>query len=435
MDGAVEKVQKISDVEKLMLDMGRAARAASQQVALASTDTKNQALSAMAKALRARSGEILIANAKDIHAAEDMAKPASFIDRLMLDAARIEGIALSIEAIAALDDPIGDILADWDRPNGLNIQRVRVPLGVIGIIYESRPNVTADAGALCLKSGNAVILRGGSDSFHSSAVIHAAMCDGLRSASLPEAAIQLIPTIDRDAVGHLLKGLDGTVDVIVPRGGKSLVARVQEEARVPVFAHLDGICHVYVHKGADLKMAVDIVLNAKMRRTGICGAAETLLVDRAVADSHLAAILDGLISAGCEVRGDDVAQKTDDRVVAATAADWDTEYLEPIISAVSLTVSQLRLTISTSTARITRTALSHPMRPLPGNSSMKSIAPLCCTMPRPSLLMVASLAWGRKSASPRDGCMPAARLVSNSSPASNMSCAEPGRRDPTSWGE
>ena len=333
MDSAVEKVQEISDVEKLMLDMGRAARAASQQVALASTDTKNQALFEMAKALRARSGEILIANAKDIHAAEGMTKPASFIDRLMLDATRIEGIALSIEAIAALDDPIGDILAEWDRPNGLNIQRVRVPLGVIGIIYESRPNVTADAGALCLKSGNAVILRGGSDSFHSSAVIHAAMCDGLRSASLPEAAIQLIPTIDRDAVGHLLKGLDGTVDVIVPRGGKSLVARVQEEARVPVFAHLDGICHVYVDKNADLKMAVDIALNAKMRRTGICGAAETLLVDRAVADSHLAAILDALISAGCEVRGDDFSQKIDDRVVAATAADWDTEYLEPIISA------------------------------------------------------------------------------------------------------
>ena len=332
MDGAVEKVQEISDVEKLMLDMGRAARAASQQVALASTDTKNQALFEMAKALRARSGEILIANAKDIHAAEGMTKPASFIDRLMLDPTRIEGIALSIEAIAALDDPIGDILAEWDRPNGLNIQRVRVPLGVIGIIYESRPNVTADAGALCLKSGNAVILRGGSDSFHSSAVIHAAMLDGLRSASLPEAAIQLIPTIDRDAVGHLLKGLDGTVDVIVPRGGKSLVARVQEEARVPVFAHLDGICHVYIDKGADVQMAVDIALNAKMRRTGICGAAETLLVDRAVADSHLAAILDALISAGCEVRGDDFAQKTDDRVVAATAADWDTEYLEPIIS-------------------------------------------------------------------------------------------------------
>ena len=294
MDGAVEKVQEISDVEKLMLDMGRAARAASQQVALASTDTKNQALFEMAKALRARSGEILIANAKDIHAAEGMTKPASFIDRLMLDPTRIEGIALSIEAIAALNDPIGDILAEWDRPNGLNIQRVRVPLGVIGIIYESRPNVTADAGALCLKSGNAVILRGGSDSFHSSAVIHAAMLDGLRSASLPDAAIQLIPTIDRDAVGHLLKGLDGTVDVIVPRGGKSLVARVQEEARVPVFAHLDGICHVYIDKGADVQMAVDIALNAKMRRTGICGAAETLLVDRAVADSHLAAILDAL---------------------------------------------------------------------------------------------------------------------------------------------
>jgi len=332
MDAAVKKAEEFSSVEELMLDMGARGRAASQIIALASPETKNLALTEMAQALRARSAEILTANEIDISAAREVGKPASFIDRLKLDGDRIEGIASSIEAIRELDDPIGDVLAEWDRPNGLKIQRVRVPLGVIGIIYESRPNVTADAGALSLKSGNAVILRGGSDSFHTSAVIHAAMVDGLHAASLPEAAIQLIPTTDRDAVGHLLKGLDGTVDVIVPRGGKSLVARVQEEARVPVFAHLDGICHVYVDGGAEADMAIDVALNAKMRRTGICGAAETLLVDRSVADTQLAPIVGALIDAGCEVRGDEITQASDARVNRATSEDWDTEYLDAIIS-------------------------------------------------------------------------------------------------------
>ena len=332
MDAVAKTYGEFSNVTDLMLHMGREARAAAQAVALASSDNKNLALNEMARALRQRSGEILTANEKDIAAATDSGKVASFIDRLKLDPDRIEGIAAGIEAIAKLDDPIGDILAEWDRPNGLTIQRVRVPLGVIGIIYESRPNVTADAGALSLKSGNAVILRGGSDSYHSSVAIHRAMLDGLQAAALPEAAIQLIPTTDRDAVGELLKGLDGCVDVIVPRGGKSLVARVQEEARVPVFAHLDGICHVYIDDAADVNMATDIVLNAKMRRTGICGAAETLLIDKGAVDSMHAPVVTALIDAGCEVRGDELTQKVDARVKPATSEDWDTEYLDAIIS-------------------------------------------------------------------------------------------------------
>ena len=315
-----------------MLDMGRRARAASHETALASTEQKNEALRAMVEALQTAAPDILLANQKDIAAAQDTGKPAAFIDRLKLDADRIEGMVNGIMSIAALDDPIGDVLAEWERPNGLRISRVRVPLGVIGIIYESRPNVTADAGALSLKSGNAVILRGGSDSYHSSSAIHRAMQTGLRAASLPEDAVQLVPTTDREAVGAMLKGLDGTIDVIVPRGGKSLVARVQEEARVPVFAHLDGICHVYVDGRAKLKMAVDIAVNAKMRRTGICGSAETLLVDHEVAEKYLGPMIEGLISEGCEIRGDEATQEVDDRVNAATEKDWGTEYLDAIIS-------------------------------------------------------------------------------------------------------
>jgi glutamate-5-semialdehyde dehydrogenase len=251
----------------------------------------------------------------------------------MLDAKRIEGVARAVEDIAALPDPVGRVLATFDRPNGLKIERVATPLGVVGVIYESRPNVTADAGALCLKAGNSVILRGGSDSFHSSSVIHACLAEGLRAANLPEDAIQLVPTRDRAAVGEMLKGLNGAIDVIVPRGGKSLVARVQEEARVPVFAHLEGIVHVYVDGAADLDMATSIVRNAKLRRTGICGAAETLLVDRAVEATHLAPLVRTLLDAGCEVRGDAAAQAADPRVKPASEEDWRTEYLDAIISA------------------------------------------------------------------------------------------------------
>ena len=250
-------------------------------------EQKNQALLSAAQSIRIRKDEILAANAQDMSAAKSRQLSAALLDRLSLDASRVEGIASGIEEIAALDDPIGQVMAEWDRPNGLHIQRVRVPLGVIGIIYESRPNVTADAGCLCLKSGNAVILRGGSESYHSSTAIHACLVEGLTSAGLPGSAIQMVPTISRDAVGLMLSGLDGCVDVIVPRGGKNLISRVQTDARVPVIGHLEGLCHVYVHQSADVQMATDIVLNAKMRRTGICGAAETLLIDRAAIKTHL----------------------------------------------------------------------------------------------------------------------------------------------------
>jgi glutamate-5-semialdehyde dehydrogenase len=257
---------------------------------------------------------------------------AALLDRLKLDHNRVAGISASIRAIAGLRDPVGDVIAEWDRPNGLHIERVRTPLGVIGVIYESRPNVTADAGALCLKSGNAVILRGGSDSAQSSKAIHEALLEGLAAVDLPEAAIQLVPTTDRAAVGEMLKGLDGNVDVIIPRGGKSLVARVQAEARVPVFAHLEGLCHVYIDASADLAMARKIVVNAKMRRTGVCGSAETLLVDRLALPTHLVPLLEDLRSAGCEIRGDDGVVELFASAKPATEEDWSTEYLDTIIS-------------------------------------------------------------------------------------------------------
>ncbi|WP_336801104.1 glutamate-5-semialdehyde dehydrogenase [Kaistia sp. MMO-174] len=319
-------------VEAVMLEIGRRARAAARRLALASADSKNAALSAMAAAIRARAGEILAANAKDVAAMQTEGALASFIDRLTLTPSRVEGIAAAIEEIAALPDPVGTVISAWDRPNGLHLERVRTPLGVIGVIYESRPNVTADAGALCLKAGNAVILRGGSDSFHSSAAIHAALVEGLVAAGLPADAIQIVPTRDRAAVGAMLSGLGGAIDVIVPRGGKSLVARVQNEARVPVFAHLEGLVHIYVHAAANLEMAKTILVNAKMRRTGVCGAAETLLIDRAVVDTHLVPIVEALIAAGCAIRGD---AETTRRIAAATAAteeDWSTEYLDAIIA-------------------------------------------------------------------------------------------------------
>jgi glutamate-5-semialdehyde dehydrogenase len=328
-----ERIDKnIASTAELMQTMGAAARVAAHALALASTESKNAALRAAAQALRTSTPAILTANAKDLAAAGEAGRPAAFVDRLMLDEARIAAIAKGLDEIAELPDPVGTVLAHWTRPNGLEFERIRVPLGVIGIIYESRPNVTADAGALALKAGNAAILRGGSESHHSSLAIHACLIAGLKAAGLTDAAIQLVPTTDRDAVGHMLAGLGGTIDVIVPRGGKSLVERVQKEARVPVFAHLEGICHTYVDRDADLDMAVKIVLNAKMRRTGVCGATETLLVDKGAAGAVLPTLVKALLDAGCEVRGDAATQKTDARVTPATEADWATEYLDTIIA-------------------------------------------------------------------------------------------------------
>jgi glutamate-5-semialdehyde dehydrogenase len=319
-------------VDVLMRTIGARARAAAAHLATASAGAKDRALRSAAAELRSRADEILAANGEDLTAMQASGASAAMLDRGGLTPARIAGMAESLEAIAALPDPVGRIIAEWERPNGLKIQRVRTPLGVIGVIFESRPNVTADAGGLCLKAGNAVILRGGSDTHRSSAAIHASLVTGLRAAGLPEHAVQLVPTTDRAAVGAMLKGLDGTIDVIVPRGGKALVQRVQEEARVPVFAHLEGVCHVYVHAPADLGMAQRVIVNAKMRRTGICGAAETLLVDRALAASHLRPLLDALQEAGCAIRGDAPARAAAPGVESATEDDWYAEYLDAIIA-------------------------------------------------------------------------------------------------------
>jgi glutamate-5-semialdehyde dehydrogenase len=313
--------------------LGAAARKAARAVALAPAEVKNKALRVAAAEIRRQSGAILSANALDVADAKARGTAGSFVDRLTLDPGRVEAIARGVEEIAALPDPVGRVLARFERPNGLVIERVATPLGVIGVIYESRPNVTADAGALCLKAGNAAILRGGSESLRSSRAIHACLVEGLKAAGLPQAAISLVDTADRAAVGAMLAGLDGNIDVIVPRGGKSLVARVQHEARVPVFAHLEGIVHVFVHRDADLDMAKRVLLDAKMRRTGICGAAETLLVDRDCAATHLAPLVAMLIEAGCEVRGDAAAQSADSRVKPATEEDWRAEYLDAIIAA------------------------------------------------------------------------------------------------------
>lgn len=320
------------DVFAIMAEIGRRARAAARPLATATAERKQAALVAMARAVEKNEQAILAANAVDLANGEEADLQASFLDRLRLTPERIRAIADGIREIAALKDPVGEVIAAWDRPNGLHIERVRTPLGVIGVIYESRPNVTADAGALCLKAGNAVVLRGGSDSVNSSAAIHACLAEGLRSAGLPEDAIQLVPTTDRAAVGEMLKGLGGNLDVIVPRGGRSLVERVQNEARVPVFAHLEGICHVYVDRSARLDMAVAVTVNAKMRRVGICGAAETLLVDRAVAGTHLKPILAALAGAGCEIRATEEVRALFPSAKLATEPDWTTEYLAPIIS-------------------------------------------------------------------------------------------------------
>jgi len=321
------------DIAATLRELGRRAKAAARVLALAPSEQKDRALAAMAKAVGADKATILAANAADIAEARQAGQTSAFIDRLALDDKRVAAMADGIEVVRALPDPVGKVTESWTRPNGMVIERVRVPLGVIAVIYESRPNVTADAGALALKAGNAAILRGGSESYRSSRAIHAAMARGLRDANLPEDAISLVPTRDRAAVGMLLQGLDGTVDVIVPRGGKSLVARVQTEARVPVFAHLEGVCHVYVDRAASLDMAKSIVLNAKMRRTGVCGAAETLLVDRAAAPTHLKPLVGMLIDAGCEVRGDAAVQQADARVKPVSEQDWSTEYLDAIIAA------------------------------------------------------------------------------------------------------
>jgi len=317
----------------LMHDLGLRARQAARVLALAPTAQKNEALAAMAQECRARRADILAANSQDLAEARASGAGAAFVDRLALDDKRIAGMAEALEVVRDLDDPVGAVMQSWTRPNGMSIERVRVPLGVNGIIYERRPNVTADAAALSLKSGNAAILRGGSESHRTNRAIHVALTAALARSTLPEAAIQLVPTRERAAVGMMLAGLDGTIDVIVPRGGKSLVARVQEEARVPVFAHLEGICHVYVDRSAKLAMAKAIVLNAKMRRTGVCGAAETLLVDVAAAQSHLAPLVTMLLDAGCEVRGDEAVRRVDARVKAAAEQDWSTEYLDAVISA------------------------------------------------------------------------------------------------------
>ena len=332
MTAPLKSIEGTGDIAAAMAEIGRGARAAARVLALAATEQKDRALQQMAAAIRAQAARILAANAEDIAEARAGGATEAFLDRLALDQARVEAMATGLEVVRGLKDPVGTVMASWTRPNGMTIERVRVPLGVVGIIYESRPNVTADAGALCLKSGNAAILRGGSDSLRSSRAIHAAMQQGLRHAGLPEAAIQLVPTRDRAAVGLMLAGLDGNIDVIVPRGGKALVARVQSEARLPVFAHLEGVCHVYVDKAASLDMAKNIVLNAKMRRTGVCGAAETLLVDRAVAATHLKPLVEMLIEAGCEIRGDKPTQAVDKRVKPATDDDWPAEYLDAILA-------------------------------------------------------------------------------------------------------
>jgi glutamate-5-semialdehyde dehydrogenase len=332
MIAPLKSIEGTGDLAATMAEIGRAARAAARLLALAPGAQKDKALKAMAAAIRAQKAAILAANAEDVAEAKAAGVTAAFLDRLALSEARVEAMAAGIEVVARLKDPVGAVTETWTRPNGMTIERVRVPLGVVGIIYESRPNVTADAGALCLKSGNAAILRGGSDSLRSSRAIVAALAQGLREAGLPETAIQLVPSRDRAAVGMMLTGLDGSIDVIVPRGGKGLVARVQLEARIPVFAHLEGVCHVYVDKAANLAMAKKIVLNAKMRRTGVCGAAETLLVDRAAAATDLEPLVEMLLEANCEVRGDRDTQRIDKRVKPASEEDWSTEYLDAIIA-------------------------------------------------------------------------------------------------------
>jgi glutamate-5-semialdehyde dehydrogenase len=333
MSAPLKAIDGNADLPALMNDLGTRARAAARVLSLASSEQKNRALQAMERTIRANAADILAANAEDVADMRASGGTAAFLDRLTLTQARVDAMADGIATVRGISDPVGVVTESWQRPNGMTIERVRVPLGVVAVIFESRPNVAADAGVLCLKSGNAVILRGGSDSFRSCRAIHDCLVQGLREAGLPEACITLVPTRDRAAVGLLLTGLNGSVDVIVPRGGKSLVARVEQEARVPVFAHLEGVNHVYVDHAAGLDMAKKIVLNAKMRRTGVCGAAETLLIDRAGAATTLKPLVAMLLDAGCEVRGDDAVQRVDARVKPASEQDWGAEYLDAIIAA------------------------------------------------------------------------------------------------------
>ena len=321
-----------SDLRTVMSALGQRARRAAAVLAYAATDAKNLALTAAADALLAETAAVLAANATDVATARERGISSAFLDRLTLTPARVEAIARGLRDIAALPDPVGTVMAEWTRPNGLDISRVRTPLGVIGVIFESRPNVAADAGALTLKSGNAVILRGGSEATATVRAIHACLLQGLEAAGLPLDAIQLVPTQDRAAVGEMLRGLDGAIDVIVPRGGKTLVARVQDEARVPVFAHLEGLCHTFIDASADLQMAIDVTVNAKMRRTGVCGATETLLVHKDVVSTHLEPVINALIAKGCEIRGDDLVQSMIPTANPAVEADWQTEYEDAILS-------------------------------------------------------------------------------------------------------
>ena len=325
------QTKPLEDAAAIVADLGRRAKAAAAQLRNATTGAKNKALADAARLIRAESAAILAANALDIAAARKAGMTEALQDRLLLNEARVEGMAKGLDDIVTLPDPVGALVEEWQRPNGLKISRVRVPIGVIGVIYEARPNVTADAGALCIKSGNVVVLRGGSDSFHSSRAIVALIRQALKGAGLPEDCVALVPTTDRAAVGELLKAMDW-LDLIVPRGGRSLIDRVTAESRVPVLRHYEGLCHVYVDRDADIAMARDIVANAKMRRVSVCGAAETLLIDKAALDSHLKTITDRLFDLGCEVRGDADIQKRDARVQPATDKDWRTEYLAPIIS-------------------------------------------------------------------------------------------------------
>jgi glutamate-5-semialdehyde dehydrogenase len=333
MTASLKAIDASADLPVLMNELAAGARTAARVLSLASPEQKNLALAAMERAIRKQAAAILAANAEDVAEVRASGATSAFVDRLTLTEGRIDAMADGIATVRKIPDPVGVVTESWQRPNGMTIERVRVPLGVVAVIFESRPNVAADAGVLCLKSGNAVILRGGSDSFRSCRAIHACLVQGLRDAGLPEASITLVPTRDRAAVGLLLTGLNGAIDVIVPRGGKSLVARVEAEARVPVFAHLEGVNHVYVEQSANLEMAKSIVLNAKMRRPGVCGAAETLLIDRAGSATSLKPLIEMLIDAGCEVRGDETVQRTDARVKPASEEDWDTEYEDAIIAA------------------------------------------------------------------------------------------------------
>jgi glutamate-5-semialdehyde dehydrogenase len=333
MTASLKAIDASADLPVLMNELAAGARTAARVLSLASPEQKNLALAAMERAIRKQAAAILAANAEDVAEVRASGATSAFVDRLTLTEGRIDAMADGIATVRKIPDPVGVVTESWQRPNGMTIERVRVPLGVVAVIFESRPNVAADAGVLCLKSGNAVILRGGSDSFRSCRAIHACLVQGLRDAGLPEASITLVPTRDRAAVGLLLTGLNGAIDVIVPRGGKSLVARVEAEARVPVFAHLEGVNHVYIEQSANLEMAKSIVLNAKMRRPGVCGAAETLLIDRAGSATSLKPLIEMLIDAGCEVRGDETVQRTDARVKPASEEDWDTEYEDAIIAA------------------------------------------------------------------------------------------------------